>query len=444
MNMRTPTAEAVTLLRLAWPVIVGQIGMMLMGTVDTLMVGQLDPASLAGVALGNVGSFATLILGIGTAVGVDPLVAQAWGARDEAGYDRALARASVLLLWLSVPITAAHLVVAPVFHALGQPPEVLGTAQAYALNVAPSVIPAIGFTLLRQALQARGRMQAAMWVVLGANVVNVGANLLFIYGWGPVPAFGAPGTGLATSLVRWAMFLVLVVLATREMDGIRRGWSDAWTLAAVGSVARLALPVGVQVGTEVWAFNLGTLIVGWSGADAVAAHTVAMNLSGLAFMVPMGLGAAVAARVGNLVGAGEAWTTAAWTAVGMACAYGVCTAALFIAAPELLTGLYLRDAGAAAVLAAVLLPYAGLFQVFDAAQAVLFGVLRGAGDTRLPSAANLVGYYVVGLPTAVWLSAGWGPEGVWVGYVVGLVVVAGLLVGRLLVIVRQGGVRVGV
>jgi MATE family multidrug resistance protein len=180
------------------------------------------------------------------------------------------------------------------------------------------------------------------------------------------------------------------------------------------------------------AFGTGVFLAGTLGAAEAAAHTVALNLASLSFMLPLGISSAASTRVGNAVGAGEPWARRAWTAVAAGAAVMTLSAAAFSLFPRPLGAFYNDDPAVVALVAAVL-PIAGLFQLFDGTQVVAFGVLRGRNDLRVPALFNVVGYWLVGLPLASWLVLGQGVglAGVWVGYTVGLGIVATLLVARL-------------
>ena len=208
-------------------------------------------------------------------------------------------------------------------------------------------------------------------------------------------------------------------------------------------MVRVASPVSVHTAVEVWAFTTCSMLMGWLGAVELAGHLVALNLSSLAFMLPLGIGTAAATRVGNLLGAALPWQVAAWTAVGLGAGVMAVSATIFASVPELLARLYTDDVAVVAM-AAMLLPVAAAFQLFDGVQVVTAGVLRGAGDTSVPSLIGLFGFWVLGLPCAYFLAfpLGWGAIGVWAGLSTGLATVSILLVGRLRTTARRGGVRV--
>jgi MATE family multidrug resistance protein len=443
LSPRPLRAEVLVLLTAAWPVIVGQVGSMMLNTVDTVMMGQVSHEALAAVTLANVWSFAWLVLGIGTAAGLDPALAQAWGARDDEGYDRAVVRGLAVLMLLSIPLTLAHLLTGPALRLAGQPPEVLELAHSYALAVGPSTPMFLGWFLFKQALQGRNLAKPVMWAALLGNVVNIAGNQLLMFGVGSWEGLGPVGSGVSTAIVRLAMLVALVAFADRERLALRRSWRAALDLPGLRRVAATALPVGVQVGTEGWAFNMATLVTGWFGAATAAAHAIGMTISALSFMFALGLSAAAAARVGNLLGAGEDWTRAGRVSLGLGWAWGAMAGLLLVSFPTVIVRPFVQDEATRA-LAASLLPFAGAFQVFDATQVVAFGVLRGAGDTRVPTLANMVGYWLIGLPLGAALATwgGWGVHGLWLGLVVGLATVSTLLHVRVGQVAGQGGVRV--
>lgn len=436
-------AEIRRLARLAAPVVLAHVGFMLLGVTDTVMVGRYDAGALAGVALGHAWTWWVMIVVRGAAIGLDPLVTQAIGARDAIGYRRALAHGVLLVTLLAVPAVGVQRSAALGLTLLHQPADAIPLAADYAAILGFATWTSGVEAVLRQGLQAQGRVRAPLIVALVGNLCNVPLNALFLHGAGPVPALGAPGVAYASLIVQLVMSATLFAIAREDARAALRGLREVG-LRSIARVAALAVPVALNLGLETWAFGLATVIVGWSGTDAVAAHTVALNVASLAFMVPLGISSAASTRVGNLLGAGLDWTRAAWTAVAMGGSVMAASSFALLVASGAIAGAYLPRPEDSAVreLAAGLIPVAALFQVFDGVQVVSFGVLRGAGDTRVPAVANVVGYYAVGLPLGAWLlDAGWGPRGVWVGLCAALAIVASLLVVRIVQVARLGGFR---
>jgi multidrug resistance protein, MATE family len=421
--------------RLAIPVVAVQVGMMLMGAVDTLMVGRVSAEVLAGVALGNLYFFNVSVFGVGTLMAVDPIISQAMGAREPAVVSRAVQRGLLLAFLLSLALALLLVPAGPVLRAAGQPAEIIGDATSY-LHISIPGLPAfLGFVVLRQALQAMHRVAPVVWTIIGANLANVVLNWVFIYGNLGVPPMGVRGSAIATLLSRVAMFVLLLVMARRQLlpllHPLQPGLRD-W--AAMRSLLRLGAPIGGQQTLEVAAFGAIGLLMGVIGTHAMAAHQIAITLAALAFMVPLGVASAASVRVGHAVGAGDAPRARAAVRAAYLCGVGfmACTALLFLIAPRPLAMLFTRDVAVVA-LAATLLPIAGVFQVFDGGQAVGAGVLRGLGDTTVPLAVMLGGYWIIGLPVSAWLGfrTSMGAPGLWWGFVASLGIVAVLLFIRI-------------
>ena len=427
-------ADFDALLRLAGPLVLIQVGSMLMGVVDTIMVGRVSPAALASVALGNMYFFAISIFGMGVLFALDPIVAQALGARDELAVRRGLQRGLVLSLVLTVPITVVLFTAGPVLVLVNQPPEVIPDAAGYVYRNALSVWPFYVFVVLRQTLQAHHRVLPIVLTVVVANVVNVLLNYAWIYGNFGFPAMGVIGSAWATTASRWLMAVLLLALGWETLKPyVARVAPNLLDLKPLWRMLKLGLPIGAQMMLEGGAFNVMALLMGWLGVVQVAAHQIALNLASLTFMVPLGVSSAAAVLVGHAVGRGDPDGVRRSTGASLIVGAGfmLCTAALFILAPRPLASLYTPDLMVLA-LAALLLPLAGLFQVFDGLQVVAIGLLRGLGDTRTPMIINVIGFWCIGMPVSLWLGFGldYGAVGLWWGLVVGLIMVATFLIAR--------------
>ncbi len=433
-NHKPTRADFDALLRLAGPLVLIQVGSMLMGVVDTIMVGRVSPGALASVALGNMYFFAISIFGVGVLFALDPIVAQALGARDELAVRRGLQRGLVLSLVLTVPITLVLLTARPVLELVNQPPEVIPDAAGYVYRNALSVWPFYVFVVLRQTLQAHHRVLPIVLTVIVANVVNAVLNYAWIYGNFGFPAMGVIGSAWATTASRWLMAVLLLALGWGTLKPyVARVAPNLLDLAPLKRMLKLGLPIGAQMMLEGGAFNVMALLMGWLGVTQVAAHQIALNLASLTFMVPLGVSSAAAVLVGHAVGRGDPEGVRRSTAASLVVGAGfmLCTGAMFILAPQPLASLYTADVTVLA-LAALLLPLAGLFQVFDGLQVVAIGLLRGLGDTRTPMIVNVIGFWCIGMPVSLWLGFGldFGAVGLWWGLVVGLVMVATFLIVR--------------
>jgi len=418
-----------------------QIGQMMLGIVDTWMVGRLGPTMLASAALGDTWVFGTIMFAFGILAAMDPIVSQAHGARrgDEAA--RALQRGSVLALLLSPLLFLLWMGTERVLLVARQPGDLAAHAATYVGAQAWSIPPMLLFAALKSYLQARGIVLAPLYVTIAANFVNVGLNQWLIFGGFGVAPLGLRGAAIATGLTRTFMFLALLALVA--LRGWHRGAWVPWSRAsfAPSGLARLlryGVPLAFQISLEGWAFQIALLLVGRFGEAPLAAHSIVIRVASLSFMVPLGISIAASTRVGNLLGAGDRPAAQRSAYVALALGAGVMTvsAALFLLFREAIPRIFTADAAVVA-LAATIFPVAAAFQLFDGTQAVGCGVLRGMGDPVPAMLYNLVGYYLIGLPLGWFLGVrlGWGTAGVWWGLLLALAVVAGLLVLR---IARRG------
>lgn len=433
MDDPSPRAEVRALLRLGLPVSITQLGVMMLGVVDTMMVGHLGTTALDAAALGSLWMWGTVVFGVGLVFGMDPIVSQAHGAGERRRVALALQRGLVVGLVATPVLAASWWLTDPCLGALGQAPELAAAAGRYVGIQVFSLYPFLAFFALRQYLQGRGIVAPALVAVVVANVFNAGANWVLIYGHLGLPAMGLEGAGLATGLTRCMLLLSLALYTWGR--GLHRGAWERPSLAALelrglAEIVRHGIPVGLQYGLETWAFQASTLVAGTLGEATLAGHVIALNLASLSFMIPLGISQGASTRVGNLVGAGmpAAARRSAMLALALGCGVMVVSAVLFVVLRHELPALYTRDPEVVAV-AAGILPIAAAFQLFDGTQGVGGGVLRGVGATRPAAVFNLVGYYLIALPLAAWaVAAGMGLAGLWWGLCLGVALVAGALV----------------
>ena len=429
----TPREEVRELLRLGLPVSVTQLGVMMLGVVDTMMVGHLGTTALDASALGSLWVWGTAVFGIGLVFGMDPIVSQAHGAGERRRVALALQRGLVVALLVTPVLSLGWWLTEPSLRLLGQTPELAAAAGRYVEIQIFSLWPYLAFFVLRQYLQGRGIVKPAMVAVVVANLFNAGANWVLIYGHFGFPAMGLEGAGLATGLTRCVLLLSLALWTWAA--GLHRGaWERpslaAFELRGLGEIVRHGAPVGVQYGLETWAFQISTLVAGTLGEATLAGHVIALNLASVSFMVPLGLSQGASTRVGNLIGAGmpAAARRSATLALALGAGVMVASAVLFVALRHELPRLYTDDP-TVVVVAAGILPIAAAFQLFDGTQGVGGGVLRGTGATTPAAVINLVGYYLIALPlAALAVREGMGLQGLWWGLCLGVALVAGALV----------------
>ena len=434
------------MLRLAIPVVTVQVGMMAMGVVDTVMVGHISAQALAAVALGNLYFFTLAVFALGTLMVLDPVVAQAVGAGDQPAVARAVQRGVIIAVLLTIPAVVLLTSAGPVFSLARQPTEVIPLAAAYAIRTAPGTFPFLLFVVFRQTLQSMGRTAPIVRAIVGANLVNALLNWVLIFGHWGAPVMGVVGSAWATTISRVLLVAWLWAGSRREINPLLSPLrAEIWQLQPLIRMLRLGIPIGAQHVLEFGAFAFVALMMGWLGTQAMAGHQVAINLAALTFMVPLGVGDAASVLVGQAVGRGDPEGTRGAARAAFACGVGfmAMTGAIFLSLPEALARLYSRDLGVIGV-ASTLIPIAGVFQIFDGIQVVASGVLRGLGDTRAPMVANLLGYWLVGIPVSVYLGfvANLGPPGLWWGLVLGLGLVGTSLLLRVRARLARRQVRV--
>jgi MATE family multidrug resistance protein len=416
--------------RLSAPVALAQLGLMMIGVVDTLMLSRVGVTALAAAALGNAWQWTFMSLGLGMVMGIDPLISQAHGRGDGPAAALALQRGIVLGLIASVPVMLVCAMSQRGLLALGQDAEVAALAGSYNLHKLPTVPCFLVYSALRQYLQGRGLMAPATWVMWSGNGVHALLNWMLIFGHLGLPALGVEGAAIASSISTALLvaLLALWIVMLRLHRGAWRPWGrDSFSGRGLLQTARLGLPVGLQISLESSAFALSTSMAGWLGPEALASHQVVLNMASLSFMVPLGIAQGASTRVGNLIGAGDApgMRQAARVSIALGAFVMLFSAVAFSSLRFELPGLYTDDAGVLAR-AAQILPLAAAFQLFDGTQVVAGGVLRGMGRPDAAAVVNLLGYYGVALPCAYAFGFvfGHGLVGIWTSLALGLTLVA--------------------
>lgn len=425
--------EAAALLRLGLPVIAAQLAQMAMGVADTIMVGRVGATELAAVAVGTSLWNPLYLFTLGLLMATSASVAHLFGAQRHAEIGRLVHQALWLAAALALPVWALLRDMGAPMHWLGVDPAIVPVAQDYLDALAWGVPAAFLYVVLRFANEGVGATAPAMLIGFIGLASNVFGNWLLIYGHWGLPALGARGCGYATAASLWLMLVLLVRLSAQQPRLAATGLFarlERPRLDGLGPLLRLGLPIGIGIFAETSIFAAIALVLGVLGAVVVAGHQIALNVASFAFMVPLSLSIAASVRVGHALGAGDA--RAARRAGDVAIALcGVCMGlsalTIYNAAP-MIVALYTSDAAVAA-LAVQLLGYAALFQLSDGLQVGAAGALRGAKDTRVPTAIMLFAYWGVAFPLGYGLAfaGGLGPRGLWTGLIVGLTLAALLL-----------------
>ena len=434
--------EFFPMLRIAIPVVMAELGWMAMGVVDTIMVGPLGPQAIGAAGVGNSMHIAFAIFGMGVLLGLDTLVSQAFGARNIRECHRLFFDGLSLAGLMTLPILALLTGVWFAIPSLGFHDAVEPLLESYFGIVILSTPFLLAYATCRRYLQGMHAVTPVMFALVTANLVNAAANWTLIYGHLGFPALGVAGAAWATLISRMYMLAVLLIAVwlvdkkrTREagVDEHKESlWHVDWRFDTVRlrRLLALGLPAASQYTAEVGVFALATALSGMLDPISSASHQIALNMAGVAFMIPLGMGSAGAVRVGHAVGAGDRAraSAAGWTAIMLGTGFMIASGLAFVLMPEDLIRLFSDDPDVLRVGTSLLL-LAAVFQLFDGIQGVITGTLRGIGDTRTPMLVNLLAHWLLGLPISYTLCfiLGWGVYGLWVGLSLGLIIVGVIL-----------------
>lgn len=435
-NFLTIRKEVLQTISLAYPVIIGQLGIIMMGVVDSIMVGKLGPVPLAAASLGNSLIFIILIIGIGCSIVISPLIAILVGSKrySECGvYFRQSLLVNVVLSFIMLAII---LIGVNFINHLDQPPEVVNLAIIYMTIVGFSAIPLMIFQTYKQFIEGLSVMKPAMIISIVANIINAFVNWVLIFGELGFPKLGLAGAAWATFASRIFMALVLMVYVMYNKKYKQFDVSFHFrgvNFPIIKKILRLGLPSGFQYFFEVGAFSFAVIMIGWIGANQLAAHQIAINLASISFMGVLGISQAASIRVGNAMGERNIQNIrkAGFTAIVLGASIMSLSGIIFIVFNQFLPTLYISDKEVISI-ASRLIIIAALFQLSDGTQAVGIGVLRGLMDIKGPTIITFIAYWVISLPVGYLLGFTFnlGVDGVWIGLLIGLTVSAVLLTFR--------------
>lgn len=423
-------------LSLALPVMLSQVGQVVVQLCDNAMVGHLGALSLAAVSFGGAVFVIFLFFGTGISMGLTPLVGEMYARRDYRTSARLFQNALVLNSAVGILLFIILQLLGQCLGLMGQSDEVVAEAAPYYNYLAWSIIPFMVFAAFKQFLEGVGNTITGMVVVLTANAINILFNYLLIYGHWGFPAMGAAGAGLATLISRICMPLFVLIYFIRVaslrryfrfFSWVAQGWRMTRRLLAVG------LPISMQMVLEVSAFALTLIMMGWIGTVEQAAHQVVLSISNIVYMIIVGISSATTIMVSHRFGVGDyrglrRAATASWH-LGLV-ANGL-TMTCFILLRHWLPLMFTSDEAVVAV-AAQLFVMAAIYQIPDGLQTIALGVLRGMQDVRVTMNYAFVAYIIINLPVGHLCAfiLGWGAPGLWVGFIVGLSVAAILFITR--------------
>ncbi|WP_254448761.1 MATE family efflux transporter [Spirosoma rhododendri] len=436
--LRTYRPELADTFRLSVPIIIAQLGVVLMGVTDNLFVGRLLGAVPLGAAgLANSLSFLMSSVGVGGLSVVAALVAQANSRADAAGINRLFRAGLWASVLMSVVLGGLSVILAFYFELFGQSPDVTRLARDFMLILSASVLPLLLFVAARQLCDGLRQPRVAMLITLSALGFNALFNYVLIQGVGPFPQWGLMGSAVATLLSRVYMAVAMLLYVYWQplfKPYLLAEFAKLPVQVEIRQILRLGIPGGLTFFFEVATFSLAVVIVGWLGDDRLAAHQIAINLASVTYMMATGISSAAAIRVGAAIGYNnvDGALRAGIAAFVLSVSLMSLAALLFLTTNDWLVSLYIRDNPGVMHIAASLVIIAGVFQLSDGVQVVALGSLRGMADVNVPTVISLFSYWVVALPLSYVLAFPLKLDavGVWIGLLTGLTVAAVLLTVR--------------
>lgn len=434
-------AEVGALARLGAPLVLAQLAIVGMGAIDTALAGRIDRATLGGVAVGTAVWGILLLLMIGTLIASSTLIAEqkALGQLDRT---RVIGQHALRLGGLIALVNLGLIqLTGPLLVAFGVDPEVRPAAIDFLRGIQWGLPALAVYAASRYYCEGMGHTRASMYVALIglAALYPIARTLMFGADLGPItiPPLKAYGCGLATAitLTLEAIALQIYLRVQRELRQLQPWVWQPLQATEVKRIAVLGLPVAFAILMEASLFHVVTLLMGTLGAKEVGAHQIAINVASLAFMIPFGLAGALAIRVGQARGSGDPAQVRLAVRAGFVLALitQCLSATLIVLLATPIARLYAPTDPELVAGAALLLMYAAIFQLPDGLQVMANGALRGLQDTRIPALLTVVAYWGVGFPLTWWLGLklGWGPGGLWIGFIGGLSVAALVLGLRL-------------
>lgn len=421
---------------LAYPVVISQLGHIMVGVVDTAMVGQIGTIEQAAVALSNSLYTLVLVFGLGVSYGITPLVAAADSSKNHSENAALLKHSVIINTLLGILLFLLLIAISPILNLFDQKQEVVDLAIPFLNVMMLGMIPLCIFSGFKQFTEGLSFTRIAMLITIGSNLLNILLNYLMIFGYWGFPEMGLMGSCWASFISRVAMAIAMFyyVYYNRHFKIYWQGFQmRTISKALVKKILAIGIPSGLQWVFEVGAFAFAVVMIGWISPDAQAAHQIALSIAASTYMMASGLSAAASVRVGNQLGlkSREGVRTAGFSAFVMVLVFMGLMAVLFIVFQHFLPTLFSKESNVISI-AASLIVIAAFFQLSDGVQVLGLGALRGIKDVKIPTIITLIAYWAIGLPMSYvfGFQMNLGVEGIWYGLSLGLTVAAVFLLWR--------------
>lgn len=414
------------LIRLGLPIVIGQLGVIILGFADTLMIGHHSTPELGAASFVNNLFTLCIIFSTGFSYGLTPVVGSLYGNRQFPEAGQALRCSLVANVLVALLLTGIMAVVYLNVEHLGQPDELIPLIKPYYLVLLASLVFVMLFNGFKQFTDGITDTKTAMWILLGGNALNIAGNYILINGKLGMPELGLLGAGISTLFSRITMVVVFawIVLRGRRFLRYRVGfWRLGWSRAMFARLNALGWPVGLQMGMETASFSLSTIMVGWLGTIALASHQIMLTISQFTFMMFYGMGAAVAVRVSNFKGQGDAENVrrSAYAGYHLIVGMSVVLLTIVFSLRGQVGGWFTDSEDVAALVSALFFPFL-VYQFGDGLQINFANALRGISDVKPMMFIAFISYFIISLPVGYLCGFvfGWGLVGVWMAFPFGL------------------------
>lgn len=432
-----------SILRLGLPIVVGQLGIVVVGLCDNIMVGQYATLDLAAASFVNSVFNIPILFGMGFAYGLTPLVGQFFGRKDKLKVGSLLRNSLLVNMIIGVCMTLIMTIVYLNIGRMGQPEEILPLIRPYFLLQLASLVFVMLFNAFKQFSDGITDSKTPMYIMISADLLNVVGNYILIYGKLGLPAMGVTGAGISTLVSRILMFVAFAFLFgfhphyRRFLVGYRR---SMYNRGEIGILNKMGIMVGIQMGLETALFSITGVMIGWLGSATLAAHQVVVSISTLGFMIYYGIGAAVSVRVSNYYGQGDIANVRHTAVAGfhLILALAISASTLFLLSRTTIGYLFTNSEEVIAIVTNLIFILVA-YQFGDTIQITFANSLRGIGDVTSMAIISFIGYFVIALPLCYLCGFvfNWGIMGIWAGYPVGLTLTGIMLAARFFYMIKK-------
>lgn len=433
--------ESKKFLKLAIPLVSAQLAQSLTGFFDTIMMGRLGAETLAAGGLASWTFIAILNTTAGVVMGISPLVAEAYGAKQKSRIEKLTRQGFWLVLLLSIPMMLAIAKLDLLMLQWGQAETTVVLANSYLDFILWGFFPALGFAMLRGVVSSMSLARPIVIIVSFGTVFNIIGNYTLGYGKFGFPRLELTGLAIASALAWWVMFIALIIYIFKHPQlNNYRFFQNLHQLkpSTIAELCKTGIPIGIFMALELGLFTVVTYLMGALGTEVLAAHQIVFQTMMVVFMIPFGMSFATTARVGQWLGRKDnlGIKRAGYISIGIGFAVAFFLAIAMLLFPQAIIGLYIdvREPANSAIvdLTLPMLMVATVSQVLDAVQKITYGALQGLQDTRIPVLLNISAFWVVGLPTGYFLGFyfGLGGTGLWLGQSLGVAIAAILFLLR--------------